>query len=100
MIDFFVKHALSTILTLSLLGALFVALMPNVEKGCRNVSLLFSGLILLVSLFMIFYRFDPTLTSLQYVENYKWFGDTIRFKLGTDGLSASMILLMAILLPV
>jgi len=74
--------------------------MPNVEKGCRNVSLLFSGLILLVSLFMIFYRFDPTLTSLQYVENYKWFGDTIRFKLGTDGLSASMILLMAILLPV
>lgn len=100
MIDFFAKHVLSSILALSVLGAVVIAFLPGKEEICRKVSLGFSVLILLATIFLIFSRFDPTLVSLQYVESYRWFEDVIRFKVGADGLSISMVLLMAILLPV
>ncbi len=98
--DFFLQHALSTILLVPVVAAVLMAFLPNKESVCRIFSLIFSLDILLDVLVVIFSKFDPNLAALQYVENYKWFGDTIRFKLAADGLSISMVLLMAILLPV
>ncbi len=98
--EFFLQHALSTILLVPIIAAVIIAFLPNREPLCRILSLIFSLDILLNVLVVIFSKFDPNLTALQYVENYQWFGDTIRFKLATDGLSISMVLLMAILLPV
>lgn len=98
--NFFLQHGLSTILIVPIIAALVIALLPNKESLCRTVALIFSLDILLDVLVIIFSKFDPNLTALQYVENYRWFGDTIRIKLGADGLSISMVLLMAILLPV
>lgn len=98
--EFFLQHALSTILIVPLIATIIIAILPSKESICRILSLIFSLDILLDVLVIIFSKFDPNLTALQYVESYRWFGDTIRFKLGTDGLSISMVLLMAILLPV
>ncbi len=98
--EFFLEHALSTILIVPLIAALIIAFLPDKESICRTVALLFSLDILLNVLVVIFSKFDPNLSVLQYVESYRWFGDTIRVKLGIDGLSISMVLLMAILLPV
>ena len=98
--EFFLQHALSTILLVPLIAAVLIAFLPDKEPLCRILSLVFALDILLDVLVIIFSKFDPNLTALQYVENYRWFGDTIRIKLGTDGLSVSMVLLMAILLPV
>ncbi len=98
--EFFLNHALSIILIVPLIAALIIALLPDKESICRIVALVFSLDILLDVLVIIVSKFDPHLTALQYVESYRWFGDTIRIKLGTDGLSISMVLLMAILLPV
>lgn len=100
LMDLFLNHALSTILVLPLIAAVVMAFLPNKEAVCRIVALVFSLDVLLDVLIVLFSKFDPSLTALQYVENYKWFGDTIRFKLACDGLSLSMVLLMAILLPV
>ena len=97
---FFLNHSLSTILIVPLIAVLIITVLPNKESVCRIVSLIFSLDILLHVLVIIFSKFDPGLVALQYVENYRWFGDTIRVKLGIDGLSISMVLLMAILLPV
>lgn len=97
---FFVEHALSTIVVLPIIAAVIIAFLPDKEPLCRALSLIFSLNVLLSVLVVICSKFDPSLTSLQYVENYRWFGDTIRFKLGVDGLSVSMVLLMAILLPI
>lgn len=98
--EFFLQHALSTILFVPVIAAVVIAFLPNKESICRIFSLIFSLDILLNVLIVIFSKFDPNLTAIQYVENYQWFGDMIRFKLATDGLSISMVLLMAILLPV
>ncbi len=100
MVEFFLQHALSTILIVPLVAALVIAFLPDKEPICRLLALIFSLDILLNVLVIIFSKFDPSLTALQYVESYRWFGDTIRVKLGADGLSISMMLLMAILLPV
>ncbi|OGI10617.1 MAG: hypothetical protein A3I68_06930 [Candidatus Melainabacteria bacterium RIFCSPLOWO2_02_FULL_35_15] len=98
--EFFLQHALSTILFVPVIAAVVITFLPNKESICRIFSLIFSLDILLNVLVVIFSKFDPNLTAIQYVENYQWFGDMIRFKLATDGLSISMVLLMAILLPV
>lgn len=100
MIDFFLNHALSIILFVPLVAAIIIAFLPSKETVCRTVALLFSFELLFDAILMLYSKFDVNLTALQYVENYRWFGDTIRFKLGIDGLSITMVLLMAILLPV
>ena len=98
--NFFLHHALSTILVVPIVAVIIISFLPNKEPVCRIFSLILSLDILFDVLVIIFSKFDPNLTALQYVESYRWFGDTIRIKLGTDGLSISMVLLMAILLPV
>ncbi len=90
---------------------------PNkLNETCQNVSLFFSVLILGLALFLTI-NFDPTLfqgqaslslkpesllSSLpsltQYSESFL-LGPKLTLKLAVDGLSLSMILLMAILLP-
>lgn len=97
--DFFLQHALSTILLMPIIAVVVIAFLPDKEPACRILALVFSLDILLDVLVIIFSKFDPNLTVLQYVESYRWFGDTIRIKLGIDGISISMVLLMAILLP-
>ena len=99
-INFYLQHALSTLVIVPLIALLVLILLPNNELYCRICSLVFSLDLLLQVLVIIFSKFDPGLTALQYVENYQWFGDVIRFKFGVDGLSIAMILLMTLLLPV
>lgn len=92
-------HSLSTILWIITLGALSVALFPVKEKGARLISLTSSLLALAVTLKQYFVYFDNLNPNLQLVETYNWIGP-IKFSLGVDGLAFSMVLLMAILLPV
>ena len=100
LINFYLQHALSTLVMVPIIALLVLALLPNNELYCRICSLVFSLDLLLQVLVIIFSKFDPGLTALQYVENYQWFGDTIRFKFAVDGLSIAMVLLMTLLLPV
>ena len=94
------SHALSLIVLIPIAGAVLISFLPSRESLCRTVSLIFSFLILFIVLLVIFLKLDFNLACFQLVENYQWFGDTMRIKLATDGLSSSMVLLMAILLPV
>jgi len=98
LIEFFLKHALSWILIETIIATLIISLLPSKEKICRIVALLFSLDLLIAVLWMIFSKFDPNLAALQYVENYRWFGDTIRIKLAVDGLSISMVFFLTSLL--
>ncbi len=100
MFNFFLQHSLSIILIASIVAPVVISFLPSKEHICRKVTLIFSLFILANILILIFTKFDPSLPALQCVENYRWFGDTIRIKLGCDGLSIAMVLLMAILLPV
>lgn len=96
--DYISAHSLSLILLLLASGGLVVALVPMNEVQARQVSLITSIAVLYISLKQYFVLFKPELSGLQMIETYDWLGK-IKFALGVDGLSFSMVLLMAILLP-
>lgn len=91
-------HSLSTMLALLTAGGLIVALFSMDEARARNISLFSSVAVLGIALKQYFCLFNPANTNLQLIETYAWMGK-IKFSLGIDGLSFSMVLLMAILLP-
>lgn len=99
MMEFLASHTLSIILALVFLGGLAVSVLPMKEEEARWTSLITSLLVLAVSLKQYFSILDPSNPSLQMVETYNWMG-RIKFSLGVDGLAFSMVLLMALLLPV
>ncbi|MDD9898480.1 MAG: NADH-quinone oxidoreductase subunit M [Candidatus Melainabacteria bacterium] len=96
--EFLTSHSLSTILILLSLGAGAVALFDMEEQRARLISLSTSILVLCVTLKQYFHLFDPSNTSPQLAESYDWIGP-MKFSLAVDGLSFSMVLLTAILLP-
>lgn len=97
--DFISTHSLSAILLLLTAAAVLISLIKVDEAGARKIALAASLAVLGISLHQYFNLIDPSNTNLQLVESYKWIGN-INFALGIDGLSFSMVLLNAILLPV
>lgn len=97
--DFLTTHSLSSILLIMTAAAVLVSLMKLDESGARKISFVASLAVLGITLYQYFNLIDPSNTELQLVESYKWIGN-INFALGVDGLSFSMVLLNAILLPV
>ncbi|MBI4052367.1 MAG: NADH-quinone oxidoreductase subunit M [Elusimicrobia bacterium] len=81
-----------------LLGALLVLATPKEkERMIQGISLLTSGLSLLLGVFL-FFAFDRTSSQMQFVEKYSWIPSfSIKYFLGVDGLSVSMVILTALL---
>ncbi len=96
--DFFANYSLSTILWILAIAAVAIASFKLNESQARQIALGSSLLVLGITVLQYFKLFDPNLTGLQLVETYDWIAN-IKFSLGVDGLSYSMVLLMAILLP-
>lgn len=97
-INFLANHSLSLILALLFLGALKISIFKMDEKLARLTAFSASILVLALTLFQYFNLFNPQNTELQLVETYNWIGN-IKFSLGVDGLSFSMVLLLGILMP-
>ena len=97
--DFIASHSLSSILLILTIASVLIALLKLDESGARKIAFVASLGVLAITIKQYFGMIDPNLTELQLVESYKWIGN-INFALGVDGLSYSMVLLNAILLPV
>lgn len=92
-------HLLSEILFLPLVGACILAFLRK-DRHVQVVGIAVSVLTFFLSLWM-WYRFDPSLASMQLVESYEWIPDFgIRYYLGVDGLSLYLVLLTTFLSPV
>ncbi|VAW20018.1 NADH-ubiquinone oxidoreductase chain M [hydrothermal vent metagenome] len=92
-----------TILTfLPLVGALFVLLVPGDDEfainNMRRIALVTTLITFVFSLIM-WAMFDNTSAQFQFVEDYKWMGDVIGYRMGVDGISVLFIVLTAFLLP-
>jgi len=92
-----------TILTfLPLLGALFVLLVPGNDdfalNNMRRIALVTTLLTFVFSL-VLWALFDNTNAGFQFVEDYKWMGDVIGYRMGVDGISVLFIVLTALLVP-
>lgn len=95
---------LSAIVWLPLIGALGLLLLPagdSVENHARVRSLAIVATLatLLISLVALT-RFSPTTAGYQLVESSRWIESLgIRYELGVDGVSISLVLLTTILMP-
>jgi proton-translocating NADH-quinone oxidoreductase chain M len=81
-----------------LISGLFIALTPLSERGSRITALAGSIAVLGIAAYQYFELLDFSKPTMQLVETYPWISD-IKFSLGVDGLSFSMVLLTAILMP-
>jgi|694.fasta_scaffold00143_68 proton-translocating NADH-quinone oxidoreductase chain M len=96
--ELFSEHSLSLQLTILLISGLFIALTPLSERGSRITALAGSIAVLGIATYQYFELLDFSKPTMQLVETYPWISD-IKFSLGVDGLSFSMVLLTAILMP-
>ena len=93
-----------TIITfLPLIGVFFILFNKGEEervgKISFHVSLLTSLLVFVLSLFLWF-SFDKTISSFQFVEEKKWIIDFVKYKLGVDGISILFVVLTAFITPI
>lgn len=93
---------LSTLILIPLIGAAFILFVPkgrpNTLNNIRWIALITTIVTFAVSL-LAWYRFDPTNSAFQLIEQGAWISDAIRFKLGVDGYSMPFILLTTLLMP-
>ena len=94
---------LSLVTFLPVLGALFIALLPENESGARNarwtalwVTLIDFG----ISIGVLLWRFDPGSADFQFLEKHPWLGGTINYSMGVDGISLPFVILTTALMPI
>ena len=89
---------LSTVTFLPLVGALFIAFLPqDAVRNARYVALWTTLVTFLVSL-LIWINFDKSSAGFQFIEERDWLGP-IKYKLGVDGISMLFVILTTFLMP-
>lgn len=92
---------LTTLMLIPLVGAIVVFLIPNTKESLAKQIALGFSLVTLVASGLMVLGLDNTSGGLQLVESYDWipaFG--ISWTLGVNGISASLIVMSAILVPI
>ncbi|MEE8422033.1 MAG: NADH-quinone oxidoreductase subunit M, partial [Dehalococcoidia bacterium] len=91
---------LTLFLLLPVTGAMLAMFLPRErEHEARWIALLFSGLAFAVSI-AIFIRFDSGVEGYQLVNSVEWIrvpGFSVYYRMGVDGLSAPLLLLLGLL---
>ena len=93
---------LSALLIVPLFGALLILFIrgekEQAERNIRHVALYATLVNFLLALFL-WHLFDVGEAGFQFVEDHPWIGESIRYKLGVDGISLFLIVLTAFLMP-
>jgi NADH-quinone oxidoreductase subunit M len=93
---------LSVITFLPVVGALFIAFLPDDEAGARNARwvALWTTLITFAISLLLLWRFDPSSPDFQFLEKRPWLGGAITYAMGVDGISLPFVILTTALLPI
>ena len=87
---------LSAIILVPFIGAFFILItqgtQKNIEKNSRYIAIFASFVNFTLSIFLWF-SFDPTVASFQFIEKRNWIDSFIIFQLGVDGISVLFIVL-------
>src|SRR5690242_15106963 len=86
---------LSVVTFLPLVGAFFIALLPEDAAGIRNARwvALWTTLVTFVVSLILIWRFDPASADFQFVEKQPWLGGAINYAMGVDGISLPFVVL-------
>ncbi len=91
---------LSIITFLPLVGIPFIALTPRQLPGAaRAIAMTFMLVTFGISLYL-FAAFDGTQAGFQFLEEKAWIFESIRYKMGIDGISILLVLLTTFLSPI
>jgi len=94
---------LSAIIFIPFIGSLFIFItrgnQKTVEKNSKYVAI-FSSLANFFLAIFLWYSFDNSLSSFQFVEKKNWMSGFINFQLGIDGISILFILLTTFITPI
>ncbi|MGW8193170.1 MAG: complex I subunit 4 family protein, partial [Desulforhopalus sp.] len=89
---------LSVLIFLPLAGALVLLFVKN-EELCRNVALVFTSVVGLLSIRLLF-GFDKATDKFQFVEHHAWIDAfNVNYTVGVDGISILLILLTTFIMP-
>src|SRR6185295_13205846 len=93
---------LSGLLVVPLVGAAFILTLRGDDDAVRS-NACWTALVTTIATFLLslvaWARFDIASPAFQLVESHRWLADTIRFKLGVDGMSMPFVILTAFLMP-
>jgi len=92
---------LSTLIFLPLVSSFFIFLSKESKNNNSAVYIsLFSSLAAFLLSLFIWYSLDPTSSDFQFLEEKNWINNSIKFKLGVDGISILFIVLTALITPI
>lgn len=97
-------YILSLLLAVPLIGcfAILLVRMPDKavqNRNIRNVALI-TTLVTFVLSIILWAQFDPSNADFQFVEKMDWFGSTVSYHLGIDGISVLFVVLTGFLMPI
>ena len=97
------NQLLSIITFLPLVAAIILALFMRgddaaARQGAKWLALFTTTATFVISLFILF-RFDPTNTGFQFVEERQWILG-LSYKMGVDGISILFVMLTTFLMPI
>ena len=102
--SFLATNLLSLMMLIPLVGALFLMSIKGQESENAKLNIraiaLFCTILVFAGSVILWFNFDNNTANYQFVENHAWFGDTIRYHLGVDGISMLFVVLTAFLMPI
>jgi NADH-quinone oxidoreductase subunit M len=97
-----IPHILSVVTFLPLVGALFLLVIrgddEQAQRSARFVALWTTVITFVVSL-LIWVNFDNSTADFQFVEEARWLGGSITYRMGVDGISMLFVILSTFLMP-
>ena len=92
---------LSTLIFLPLVSSLFIFLSKDQKNNTGAIYIsLFSSLATFILSMFLWYSLDLNSADFQFIEEKSWINNSIKFKLGIDGISILFIVLTTFITPI
>jgi len=90
---------LSSLILLPVVGSLFLLFSKDKNSNTGKYVALFTSFVNFLISIYLWYQFDPTTSSFQFVEDREWLKGFINYKIGVDGISILFVVLTSFITP-
>jgi NADH-quinone oxidoreductase subunit M len=90
---------LSSLILLPTIGALFLLFSKDKNSNTSKYVALFTSFVNFLISIYLWYLFDSSISSFQFIEERVWLKDFINYKVGIDGISILFIILTTLITP-
>ena len=90
---------LSSLIILPTIGALFLLFSKDKNSDTGKYVALFTSFVNFLISVYLWYLFDPSTSTFQFVENREWLKGFVNYKVGIDGISVLFIILTTLITP-